>query len=218
MILKVIGRGGTGAVYQARDMKHQGALCAIKEMSLSMVPPEEQAQAIKNFKVEAKMLSVLGHPCLPAFTHFFAENERYFLVMEYIDGATLEDLLERNRGPFSEQRALSWAEQLCDVLEYLHSQNPPIIFGDMKPGHVMLTRQGHVKLIDFGIARFFRPAHETDTQLLGTPGYAPPEQYSTTQTDERSDIYALGMTLYHLLTNKFSETRLWGRSKRDSCH
>jgi serine/threonine protein kinase len=195
-----------GAVYQARDMKRQGTLCAIKEMSLSMVPPEDQALAIKNFRIEAKMLSVLGHPCLPAFTHFFAENERYFLVMEYIEGATLEDLLERNRRPFSERRVLNWAEQLCDVLEYLHSQNPPIIFRDMKPGNVMLTRQGHIKLIDFGIARFFRPTHETDTQLLGTPGYAPPEQYGKTQTDERSDIYALGMTLHHLLTYDFSET------------
>ena len=209
VILKVIGRGGMGAVYQAKDAKRQGTLCAIKEMSLSMVAPEEQAQAIKNFKIEAKMLSVLSHPYLPAFTHFFAENQRYFLVMEYIDGATLEELLERNVGrnhnPFSEQRVLSWAEQLCDVLEYLHSQNPPIIFRDMKPGNVMLTRQGHIKLIDFGIARFFRPTNETDTQLLGTPGYAPPEQYGTTQTDERSDIYALGMSLHHLLTNKFSD-------------
>jgi serine/threonine protein kinase len=216
IILKVIGRGGMGAVYQAKDMKRQGALCAIKEMSLSMVPPEEQVLAIKNFKSEAKMLSVLGHPCLPAFTHFFAENERYFLVMEYIDGTTLEALLERNHGPFSERRILNWAEQLCDVLDYLHSQHPPIIFRDMKPGNVMLTRQGHIKLIDFGIARFFRPTHETDTQLLGTPGYSPPEQYGTIQTDERSDIYALGMTLYHLLTDRFSETG-FGAKAREIC-
>lgn len=194
-----------GAVYQAKDVKRQGTLCAIKEMSVSRVAPEDQAQAIRNFKIEAKMLHVLSHPYLPAFTHFFAENQRYFLVMEYIDGATLEDLLERNGGPFSERRVLSWAEQLCDVLEYLHSQHPPIIFRDMKPGNIMLTRQGHIKLIDFGIARFFRPSHTTDTQLLGTPGYSPQEQYGTTQTDERSDIYALGMTLHHLLTNHFAE-------------
>jgi hypothetical protein len=214
MILRVIGRGGMGAVYQAKDMKRQGALCAIKEMSLSMVPPEEQALAIKNFRIEARMLSVLGHPCLPAVTQSFADDQRYFLVMEYIDGVTLEELLERNRGPFSERRVLNWAEQLCDVLEYLHSYNPPIIFRDMKPGNVMLTRQGHIKLIDFGIARFFRPTHEADTQLLGTPGYAPPEQYGTAQTDERADIYALGMTLYHLLTDKFSETG-FGAKARD---
>lgn len=186
-------------------MKRRGILCAIKEMSLSMVPPEEQARAIQNFKIEAKMLWGLSHPNLPAFTNFFTENQCYFLVMEYIDGNTLEDLLERQAAPFPERRVLRWAEQLCDVLEYLHSQNPPIIFRDMKPGNIMLTRQGHIKLIDFGIARFFRPAHGPDTQLLGTPGYAPPEQYGTAQTDERSDIYSLGMTLFHLLTNTLSE-------------
>lgn len=186
-------------------MKRRGIVCAIKEMSLAMVSPEEQAQAIQNFKIEAKMLWGLSHPNLPAFTNFFAENQCYFLVMEYIDGHTLEDLLERQAAPFPERRVLRWAEQLCDVLEYLHSQNPPIIFRDMKPGNIMLTRQGHIKLIDFGIARFFRPTRGPDTQLLGTPGYAPPEQYGTAQTDERSDIYSLGMTLFHLLTNTLSE-------------
>jgi serine/threonine protein kinase len=194
-----------GAVYQARDIKRRGMLCAIKEMSLALVPPEEQAQAIQNFKIEAKMLWGLSHPNLPAFTNFFAENQRYFLVMEYIDGHTLEELLERQSAPFPERHVLRWAEELCDVLAYLHSQNPPIIFRDMKPGNVMLTRQGHVKLIDFGIARFFRPTRGPDTRLLGTPGYAPPEQYGTAQTDERSDIYSLGMTLFHLLTNTLSE-------------
>ena len=170
-----------------------------------MVPPEEQARAIQNFKIEAKMLWGLSHPHLPAFTTFFAENQCYFLVMEYIDGQTLEDLLERQHAPFPERRVLRWAEQLCDVLDYLHSQNPPIIFRDIKPGNIMLTRPGHIKLIDFGIARFFRPTNGPDTQLLGTPGYAPPEQYGTAQTDERSDIYSLGMTLFHLLTNTLSE-------------
>src|SRR5437588_4069711 len=182
-------------------------------MSLSMVPPEEQARAIQNFKIEAKMLLGLSHPNLPAFTTFFAENQCYFLVMEYIDGQTLENLLERQGAPFPERRVLRWAEQLCDVLEYLHSQNPPIIFRDMKPGNIMVTRQGHIKLIDFGIARFFRPTYGPDTQLLGTPGYAPPEQYGTAQTDERSDIYSLGMTLFHLLTNRLSEKGFGVRAK-----
>ncbi len=178
-----------------------------------MVPPEEQARAIQNFKIEAKMLWGLSHPNLPAFTTFFAENQCYFLVMEYIDGQTLEDLLGRQGAPFPERRVLRWAEQLCDVLEYLHSQNPPIIFRDMKPGNIMVTRPGHIKLIDFGIARFFRPRHGPDTQLLGTPGYAPPEQYGTAQTDERSDIYSLGMTLFHLLTNSLSEKGFGVRAK-----
>ena len=205
MILRTVGQGGMGAVYQARDMKRQ-VICAIKEMSLSMVPLDERSQAIQNFKVEAKMLWGLSHANLPAFHGFFSEGQRYFMVMEYIDGYTLEDLLERNAAPFPERRVLSWARQLCDVLEYLHSQNPPIIFRDMKPGNIMLMRNGRIKLIDFGIARFFRSTLSSDTQLLGTPGFAPPEQYGKAQTDERSDIYSLAMTLFQLLTNTLSET------------
>jgi serine/threonine protein kinase len=125
--------------------------------------------------------------------------------MEYIDGFTLEELLERNNAPFPERRVLGWARQLCDVLNYLHSQHPPIIFRDMKPGNIMLTRNGRVKLIDFGIARLFQHSSSHDTQLLGTPGFAPPEQYGKSQTDERSDIYSLAITLYQLMTNMLSE-------------
>ena len=192
------------AVYQARDTK-KGALCAIKEMSLSTVAPDERPQAIQNFLAEARILSRLNHSNLPAFTDFFTEDARHFLVMEYVDGSTLEDLLERNGRPFSERRVLGWARQLCDVLEYLHSQQPPVIFRDMKPGNVMLTRTGRIKLIDFGIARLFRSSGSHDTQLLGTPGFAPPEQYGGSQTDERSDIYSLAMTLFQLLTCSISE-------------
>jgi hypothetical protein len=193
-----------GAVYQARDMKRQ-TICAIKEMSLSMVPPEDRAQAVQNFKAEARMLAGLHHPNLPTFSDFFTEGSRHFLVMEYIDGITLEDYLGRNNGPFPERRVLGWARQLCNVLAYLHSQQPPIIFRDMKPGNIMLMHNGRVKLIDFGIARFFRHASSQDTQLLGTPGFAPPEQYGKAQTDERSDIYSLAMTLFQLMTNTLSE-------------
>ena len=192
------------AVYQARDTR-KGTLCAIKEMSLSTVAPDERPQAIQNFLAEAKILSRLNHPNLPAFTDFFTEDARHFLVMEYIDGSTLEDLLDRNVRPFSERRVLGWARQLCDVLEYLHSQQPPVIFRDMKPGNIMLTRTGRIKLIDFGIARLFKGRGSQDTQLLGTPGFAPPEQYGSAQTDERSDIYSLAMTLYQLMTCSISE-------------
>ena len=152
------------------------------------------------------MLSRLKHSNLPAFTDFFAEGSRYFLVMEFIDGSTLEDLLEANKGPFSEQRVLDWTRQLCNVLEYLHSQQPSIIFRDMKPGNVMLTQSGRIKLIDFGIARISRYNSAQDTQLLGTPGFAPPEQYGSAQTDERSDIYSLAMTLCQLLTDSINDT------------
>jgi len=202
--MRAIGHGGMAAVYQANDTK-RGVICAIKEMSLSNVPTNEQPQAIQNFLAEARILSRLNHPNLPAFTDFFTEGARHFLVMEYIDGSTLEDLLERNNVPFSEPRVLGWARQLCDVLEYLHSQQPPVIFRDMKPGNIMLTRSGRIKLIDFGIARLFRHSGSQDTQLLGTPGFAPPEQYGSAQTDERSDIYSLAMTLFQLLTRSISE-------------
>jgi serine/threonine protein kinase len=195
-----------GAVYLAKDMKEQGQQYAIKEISVSLIPQNEQQKTINNFKSEAKMLWSLHHPNLPSMRGVFAQEDRYFLVMEYIDGYTLEELLERNGGPFPERRVLDWARQLCDVLAYLHSHSPPIIFRDMKPGNIMLTRNnGQIKLIDFGIARFFRPSHAQDTQVLGTPGYAPPEQYGKAQTDERSDIYALAMTLFHLLTNTLSD-------------
>lgn len=192
------------AVYEARDNR-RGISCAIKEMSLSTVPENEQAQAIQNFSAEARILSRLNHPNLPAFTDFFTEGTRHFLVMEYIDGSTLEELLEANHGPFSERRVLGWARQLCDVLEYLHSQQPPVIFRDLKPGNIMLTRAGHIKLIDFGIARLFRFSSSQDTQLLGTPGFAPPEQYGKSQTDERSDIYSLAMTLFQLMTDSMTD-------------
>ena len=205
VVMQTIGQGGMAAVYQARDTR-KGTLCAIKEMSLSTVAPDERPQAIQNFLAEAKILSRLNHPNLPAFTDFFTEDARHFLVMEFIDGSTLEDLLDRNGHPFSERRVLGWARQLCDVLEYLHSQQPPVIFRDMKPGNVMLSRSGRIKLIDFGIARLFRNSSGSqDTQLLGTPGFAPPEQYGSAQTDERSDIYSLAMTLYQLMTCSISE-------------
>src|SRR6266700_1062491 len=148
-IIRTIGQGGMGAVYQAKDIKRH-TICAIKEMGLSMTPQEERAQAVQNFKSEAKILWGLNHPNLPSITGFFSENQHYFMVMEFIDGSTLEELLERNGAPFSERRVLGWARQLCDVLEYLHSQNPPIIFRAMKPANIMLTRDGHIKLIDFG--------------------------------------------------------------------
>jgi serine/threonine protein kinase len=204
VIVRAIGRGGMGAVYEAKDTKHN-ASCAIKEMSLSTVPANERAQAIQNFLAEARILSRLNHTNLPAFTDFFTEGTRHFLVMEFIDGRTLEELLEANNGPFSEHRVLGWARQLCDVLEYLHSQQPPIIFRDLKPGNIMLTRSRRIKLIDFGIARIFRSTGSQDTQLLGTPGFAPPEQYGSAQTDERSDIYSLAMTLFQLMADAVNE-------------
>jgi len=200
LIIKRIGQGGMAAVYQASDTRNNRVV-AIKEMSQEDLTPEEQLEAVESFKREATLLKGLSHPNLPKVYENFPENSRHYLVMEFIDGETLEQKLEAAKGPLPEALVLGWARQLCDALGYLHRQSKPIIFRDLKPANVMVTKQGQVKLIDFGIARVFSPRRTRDTQALGTPGYAPPEQYGNAQTDARADIYALGATLYHLLTN-----------------
>ncbi len=203
LILEKLGQGGMAAVYKVKDtsVKRGESLRAIKEMSQGALKESEREQAIENFHTEAELLKTLNHKNLPKFYDQFQEEDRYYLVMEYIDGETLEDRLEREGKPLPESDVLDWAEQLCSVLTYLHERRPPIIFRDLKPGNVMVTKQGQAKLIDFGIARIFRSDKTHDTQVLGTPGYAPPEQYGKGQTDPRSDVYALGVTLHQLLTN-----------------
>ena len=200
LILKTIGRGGMAAVYQASDTKGNRVV-AIKEMSQENLSPQELTEALDGFRREAGLLQNLKHPNLPQVFANFSEHGRHYLVMEYIDGDTLEQKLVAAKGPLPESEVMGWARQLCDALAYLHGQRPPIIFRDLKPANVMVTRKGQVKLIDFGIARLFSNRQTRDTQALGTPGYAPPEQYGSAQTDVRADIYALGATLYHLLTN-----------------
>ncbi len=203
LILEKLGQGGMAAVYKVKDasVKRGEALRAIKEMSQGALKESEREQAIENFHTEAEMLKTLDHKNLPKFYDQFQEEDRYYLVMEYIEGETLEDRLEREGKGLPERDVLDWAEQICSVLTYLHERRPPIIFRDLKPGNIMVTKQGQVKLIDFGIARIFRSDKTHDTQVLGTPGYAPPEQYGKGQTDPRSDVYALGVTLHQLLTN-----------------
>ncbi|HET9109493.1 MAG TPA: serine/threonine-protein kinase, partial [Ktedonobacterales bacterium] len=200
LILKTIGRGGMAAVYQASDTR-TNRVVAIKEMSQDNLSPEEQREALESFTREAELLKQLKHPNLPHVYEHFSENGRHYLVMDYIDGETLEQKLTAAKAPLPEALVLGWARQLSDALGYLHQRRPPIIFRDLKPANVMVTKKGEVKLIDFGIARVFSPRSTRDTQALGTPGYAPPEQYGNAQTDPRADVYALGATLYHLLTN-----------------
>lgn len=202
LIVEKLGQGGMAAVYKVKDEAKRGEpLRAIKEMSQAALKESEREQAIENFHAEAEMLKALDHPNLPKFYEQFQEEDRYYLVMEYIEGETLEDRLARAGKGLPEKDVMEWAQQLCSVLTYLHERRPPIIFRDLKPGNIMVTKQGQVKLIDFGIARIFRRDKTHDTQVLGTPGYAPPEQYGKGQTDPRSDVYALGVTLHQLLTN-----------------
>jgi serine/threonine protein kinase len=199
IVLGQAGRGGFGAVYKASDTQLGGRLVAIKEMSQSSLSPQELIEATESFNREAMLLASLKHPNLPHIYEQFTENARSYLVMDFIDGETLEAQL-RKVGRLPVEKVLSIVLQLCSVLEYLHTRQPPIIFRDLKPGNVMITPNDHVFLIDFGIARNFKPGQEKDTTALGSCGYAPPEQYGKSQTTTRADIYSLGATLHQLLT------------------
>ncbi|HHV76673.1 MAG TPA: serine/threonine protein kinase [Syntrophothermus lipocalidus] len=202
IIVRTLGRGGMGAVYQALDTRLDNIPVAIKEMSTSAVSHGNVQAAIEAFKKEASMLVSLRHPALPRVTDFFGgEKDRWYLVMDYIEGQTLKALVEK-RGPIPETEVVCWARQICEILDYLHSQEPPIIFRDLKPANIMLTPDGRIKLIDFGIARHFRRDSCADTLAYGSMGFAPPEQYGEHQTGPQSDIYALGATLHYLLTGR----------------
>src|SRR6266852_2178515 len=200
-LLSRIGQGGMGAVYKAADTRFNNRPVAIKEMSSTGLTPARLQEAEAAFEHEAHLLADLLHPNLPRIYEHFAENDRSYLVMDFIEGQTLEEYLgQKGGGPLPIDLVITWAEQLCDVLNYLHSHQPPIIFRDLKPANVMISYSGHVDLIDFGIARIFKPGKQHDTVALGSPGYAAPEQYGKAQSSPRSDIYSLGALLHHLLT------------------
>ena len=201
IIIELVGQGGMGAVYKATDTRIQGRLCAVKEMGTMTLPASERAQAMLNFQQEAQMLAQLRHPNLPQVHDYFEDDGRHYLVMGFIEGDSLESILLQQGHPFPEEHVRLWGQQLCSVLDYLHQQNPPVIFRDLSPKNVMVdSHTGDLKLIDFGIARLFKHGRTQDTQNFGTPGYAPPEQYGQAQTDARSDLYSLGVTLLRLVT------------------
>lgn len=199
-----LAQGGQSAVYLALDMFDGGTPRALKEMSESNLGPQEREKAINDFIREAEMLRSLDHPALAKVYDRFFEGQKHFLVMEYVRGHNLEDELIAVGRPLEWERVAAWGIALCDVLAYLHSRQPPIIYRDLKPANVMLTPEGALKLIDFGIARWLYAARSHDTSQLGTDGYAPLEQY-TARSEPRSDLYALGASLYHLLTGRVPE-------------
>ncbi|MDQ2715494.1 MAG: protein kinase [Chloroflexota bacterium] len=202
-IMQLIGKGGFGAVYKASDERFSAQrVVAIKEMSDAQLNPNEKARAIQDFRHEANLLVPLSHPNLPNVSDFFEEDGKAYLAMEFINGRSLEKVQEDAGGTVDERTAMGWALQLCNVLNYLHTRPQPIIFRDMKPSNVILDQDGQIKLIDFGIARIFKALVTKDTTLLGSQGYAPLEQYGRGQSDARSDIYALGATLYDLLAGQ----------------
>jgi WD40 repeat protein len=201
LIISQVGRGGMGAVYKAEDTKLGSRLVAIKEMSQSNLGPREIAIVTNAFKQEAHTLASLQHPNLPSIHDYFNQNGRFYLVMSFIEGETLEHYMETtNKGYLTIKEVLEIGIQLCTVLDFLHSRQPPIIFRDLKPSNIMRSPNGHIYLIDFGIVRHFKQGQTRDTKALGTLGYAAPEQYGKGQTSPRADIYGLGATLHYLLS------------------
>ncbi len=204
IIIRLLGQGGMGAVYRAEDTLFSNRPVAVKEMSQSNLNPQELIEAINQFKQEAYLLAALKHSNLPSIYDHFSENGRWYLVMDFIEGETIAEYLNKAKGrvlPIAE--VLDIGVQLCKVLGYLHTRWQPIIFRDLKPSNIMLTPDGHLYLIDFGIARFFKPGQVKDTVAYGSAGYTAPEQFGRAQTTARSDIYSLGATLHQLLSGKY---------------
>ena len=200
-ILFLVGQGGFGAVYKVEDTQSGNRPLAMKEINLSALTAQEAIEATGAFNREVHLLSDLTHPNLTRIYDHFTGREHWYLVMDYIEGETLEQHLKRTRsGRLPLREVLDIGIQLCAVLDYLHTREPSIIFRDLKPANVMRTSAGHLYLIDFGIARHFKPGQPRDTIPLGSPGYAAPEQYGRAQTTPRADIYSLGALLHQLLT------------------
>ncbi|HEU5226824.1 MAG TPA: serine/threonine-protein kinase [Ktedonobacteraceae bacterium] len=198
-----IGSGGFGAVYKALDTEANDALVAIKQINLKGLSPQEVIEATSAFNREVELLSTLSHPQLPRIYDQFSGQEHWYVVMDYIEGKTLEAYLqdrEARHKPLTVIEALDITLQICNVLRYLHTRQPPVIFRDLKPDNVMRTPQGLLYLIDFGIARHFKPGKKHDTIPLGSPGYAAPEQYGRAQTTPQADIYSLGALLHRMLS------------------
>jgi serine/threonine protein kinase/tetratricopeptide (TPR) repeat protein len=233
-IVQVLGEGGMGTVYKVVQEGLQSGMstavnkvvgigtpgiplyeCAVKELLITS--EEERNVAVERFKKEIDILRGLNHPYIARFYDSFQERGNYYFVMEFVPGSSLEKKLEENKGPLPEDQVIQWAMQVCEALSYIHTQTPPIVLRDLKPGNIMITLNGAVKMIDFGIARRVDPNKKTNTENLGTISYASPEHLGSItargyqrsskspkvliQTGPRSDIYSLGATIYHLLTN-----------------
>lgn len=199
-ILKLIGQGGMSKVYLAMD-KRLNKQWAIKEIE-KRVKDKNNEVVIQSAIAEANLIKQLDHPAIVRIVDIIDNGNVIYIIEDYIEGETLGSILENN-GAQPQELVIEWAMQICEALEYLHTRKPPIIYRDMKPANVMLRPDGNIKVIDFGIAREYKDQSLADTVSLGTKGYAAPEQFGGKgQTDARTDIYCLGVTLYHLLTGQ----------------
>ena len=199
-VISEIGQGGYGVVYKARDTKRRNKVVAIKQINLSALTTRQAIEVTDSFNREVQILSKLRHKNLPRIYEHFTDPQHWYVVMDYIEGQTLEDYLTHTKhGHLSARETARIGRQLARVLGYLHWQHPPIIFRDVKPANIMRTPRGRLYLIDFGIARLFNPQKTRDTGPLGSPGFAAPEQYGRAQSTIQTDIYGLGATLQALL-------------------
>lgn len=202
LIQGVIGVGGMGAVYRARDLHFPNVVkvVAVKEMVNQARDPLVRETIVKNFEREANLLATLSHPAIPRIHDYFTHNQRSYLILEYIHGKDLESLLDDSDDFFMPDEVTGWSIEICDVIQYLHDHQPEtIIFRDIKPSNIMINQHNHIVLIDFGIAKHFQSGEKGT--MIGTEGYSPPEQYRGEAT-ALADIYALGATLHHLLTRQ----------------
>ncbi len=210
-LTNIVGQGGMGNVYRAEDTRLPGRICAVKEIQSSpTATAETREQEQRQFLREASLLAQLDHPNLPKVSDFFTENEVEYLVMDYVPGSNLKELIDDSRAQgalLPPDMVLDWGKQLLDAIRYLHQQDPPILHRDIKPANIKLTPDDRIKLVDFGLAKVLAGDDSrtiTVIQGRGTAYYTPLEQYGgeSEHTDIRSDIYAVGATFYHLLSGK----------------
>src|SRR6266516_2585798 len=203
VIKKILGQGGMGSVFLATDTRLANKMVVIKALNSDDSDPATRQQEVRNFKQEVETLAHLDHPLIPSVTDHFQEGSPYCMVQEYVEGESLQAHMERANQPMPEAVALSYASEVLDILDYLAQQVPPIVHRDIKPANIIIgAKDRRAHLVDFGIARKDTPssARRKQTTALGTPGYAPPEQYQG-NADPRSDLYALAATVHYLLTN-----------------
>lgn len=198
-IIDQLGQGGMGTVYLARDHRLHGRTYVIKKLRDDFFRDEDREKAMAFFMREIEVLCDLKHPNIVDIKDHFPEGNDYFILMEYVEGKNLHEMLHERGEPFAEDQVLEWSVQICKVLHYLHTHDPPVIYRDLKPSNVMIDTLGRVKLVDFGIARQYRD--DSDNTHVVSAGYSPPEQYWGA-AEPRSDVYALGATMSFLLTGQ----------------
>ena len=196
----LVGKGGMSCVYKAHLTQGANKVVAVKELPPTVRLSSGQLVA-QGIAAQVKVMQRIDYPGIAKLLDAFRTNDAFYLVFEYVEGRSLQSIVAA-QGAIPEKQALAWALQLCNALGYLHAMNPPVVYRDMKPSNVLLDETGALKLVDLGIAREFKGAgdQDKDTVAFGTCGYAPPEQYGRAQTDARSDIYALGCTMWQLVT------------------